>query len=407
MFRSSRPRGERPEPATSSTLTPAAVLDDEHAIVRALWRAVDVFRCLALLYAVWSVWARHAEIANLGGAIAVLGVLTGWTIVQTVRPMRTVRAYSVELAIGCAAILATRLVDTPEVIMGGARTLPSIWPSAAIVGFAILRGWRGGLMAAAIVATCSFIEVIEPTPNTISNSVFGFLLGGCVGFCVDLARSSHAALAEAMRREAARVERDRLARTVHDGVLQTLAFIHRRATDIGGETATLGAMAGEQERILRTLVSQADLTEVDRAVTGDADLRVLLRHVEADDVQLVAPADPILLPRKVADEVVAAVEAALDNVRKHAGDDARAWVLLDDEGSGVDVTIRDSGRGVSVGRLEEAVGQGRLGVSSSIRARLADLGGSATITSGAAGGTTVELRVPRKEPGRRTGRPAT
>jgi signal transduction histidine kinase len=88
------------------------------------------------------------------------------------------------------------------------------------------------------------------------------------------------------------------------------------------------------------------------------------------------------------------VEAALDNVRKHAGDDAQAWVLLDDDGEGVQVTIRDSGVGVEDGRLDEAIGQGRLGVSSSIRGRLADLGGTASVTSGATGGTTVELRVP-------------
>jgi signal transduction histidine kinase len=179
-------------------------------------------------------------------------------------------------------------------------------------------------------------------------------------------------------------------------VLQTLAFIHRRATDIGGETARLGAMAGEQERILRTLVSQTDLAEVGRALSGDVDLRGLLRHVEGDGVQLVSPADAVLLPRRVADEVVAAVEAALDNVRKHAGDDARAWVLLDDDGDEIAVTIRDSGRGVPSGRLEEAVGQGRLGVSSSILGRLADLGGTASITSGPAGGTTVELRIPNR-----------
>jgi len=383
------------------------VLDDEHAIVRALWRAVDVFRCLALAYAAWSVWARHEEIANLAGALAILAVLTAWTLVQTIRPMRTVRAYTAELVIGCSAILATRLVDSSEVIMGGARTIPSIWTSAAIVGFAILRGWRGGIFAAAVVAVCSFVEVMEPTQNTISNSILGLLLGGCIGYCVDLARASHAALEEAMRREAARRERDRLARTVHDGVLQTLAFIHRRATDIGGETAYLGAMAGRQERLLRTLVSQADLSEVDRAVTGEADLRVLLRHVEGEGVQLVAPAEPILLPRRLADEVVAAVEAALDNVRKHAGADARAWVLLDDEGPDIGVTIRDSGKGVPAGRLEEAVGQGRLGVSSSIRGRLVDLGGSASITSGPAGGTTVELRVPKPRPGRSPTEPAT
>jgi len=379
--------------ASASTRT---VLDDEHAIVRGLWRGIDIFRCLALVYAVWSAWERHEQIAHLDRAVAILAVLAGWTIAVTLRPVRTVRAYTIELAIGCSAILATRLVDDPDVITAGAKTIPSIWPTAAVIGFAVLRGWRGGLAAASLVAACSFVEVVAPTPNTITNSIFGLLLGGCIGYCVDLARTSHAALAESMRLDAARAERDRLARTVHDGVLQTLSFIHRRATDIGGETARLGAMAGEQERILRTLVSQTDLAEVGRAVSGDADLRGLLRHVEGQGVQLVSPADAVLLPRRVADEVVAAVEAALDNVRQHAGDDARAWVLLDDDGDEISVTIRDSGRGVPAGRLEEAVGQGRLGVSSSILGRLADLGGTATITSGPSGGTTVELRIPNR-----------
>ena len=377
-----------------------AVVDDEHAIVRGLWRGLDVFRLLALAYAAWSVWERHGQIAHLALGVMVLGVLAAWTLTVTLRPMRTVRAYAVELVIGCSAILATRLVDDPAVITAGAKTIPSIWPTAAVVGFAVLRGWRGGVAAASLVAACSFVEVVEPTPNTVTNSIFGLLLGGCIGHCVDLARSSHAALAEAMRLDAARAERDRLARTVHDGVLQTLAFIHRRASDLGGETARLGARAGEQERILRTLVSQADLEAVGRAVSGDADLRALLRHIEGEGVQLVSPADPVLLPRRVADEVVAAVEAALDNVRRHAGDDARAWVLLDDAGDEVAVTIRDSGRGVPAGRLDEAVTQGRLGVSSSILGRLADLGGTATVASGPGGGTTVELRIPHRRAAR-------
>ena len=120
-----------------------------------------------------------------------------------------------------------------------------------------------------------------------------------------------------MRRDAARAERDRLARTVHDGVLQTLAYIHRRGQDLGGDAATLGAMAAEQERILRTLVSRADLDEVSRAVTGDADLRALLGHIEGDVIPSRRPRGTG--PRAAArgrGALVAAVEAALDNVRE-------------------------------------------------------------------------------------------
>lgn len=382
--------------AGRSAVAVTEVLADEHAVVRGLWRAVDVFRILALAYAGYSLWLRRAEVADLRLAVLVLAVLAGWTIAQTVRPMRSEQAYAIELALGCGAILATRLVDHDWVITGGAKTIPSIWPSAAIVGWAILRGWRGGVVAASAVAAASFVEVLHPTGNTITNSVFGLLLGGCLGYCVDLARASHATLAEAMRRDAARAERDRLARTVHDGVLQTLAYIHRRGQDLGGDAATLGAMAAEQERILRTLVGQADLEEVNRAVSGDADLRALLGHIESDLVHLVAPAEPVLVPRRVGDEVVAAVGAALDNVHKHAGPGAEAWVLVDDDDGEVGVTIRDSGRGLAPGRLDAARDEGRLGVASSIRGRLEDLGGTAIVQSGPAGGTVVELRIPAR-----------
>lgn len=372
-----------------------AALADEHVLVRGLWRGVDVFRCLALVYAAWSVWHRHDEVAQLTGALVIVAVLTAWTLAQTIRPVRTIPMYAAELAIGCSAILATRLVDHEWVITGGAKTVPSIWPSAAVVGFAVLLGWRGGLVAAALVTLCSFIEVQEPTGNTVTNSVLVFLVGGCIGYCVDLARASHAALAEAMRLEAARAERDRLARTVHDGVLQTLAFIHRRASELGGEAARLGSMAAEQERILRALASSTDLRALRGAADGPTDLRSLLGHVESSHVQLVAPGQPIPLERRVADELVAAIEAALDNVRRHAGPEARAWVLLDDDGSRIKVTVRDSGRGLPEGRLERAAAEGRLGVSSSIVGRLADLGGEARVESGPTGGTTVRLTLPR------------
>ena len=97
---------------------------------------------------------------------------------------------------------------------------------------------------------------------------------------------------------------------------------------------------------------------------------------------LVAPADPVYLPRRPANEVVAAVEAALDNVRKHAGPEAHAWVLVDDAGDDIVVTVRDNGVGVSEDRIAEPGNRGRLGVSALIRGRLE--------------GTTVEMWIPKR-----------
>ncbi|WP_010293612.1 ATP-binding protein, partial [Streptomyces sp. SA3_actF] len=101
------------------------------------------------------------------------------------------------------------------------------------------------------------------------------------------------------------------------------------------------------------------------------------------------------LAAHAARELTAAVAAALDNVARHAGEDARAWLLVEDETDAVLVTVRDDGPGIPEGRLAEAAEQGRLGVAQSIRGRLADLGGTAALLSVPGQGTEVELRLPR------------
>jgi signal transduction histidine kinase len=112
-------------------------------------------------------------------------------------------------------------------------------------------------------------------------------------------------------------------------------------------------------------------------------------------VSLATPADPVWLPGRVAGELSAAVGAALANVRRHCGADARAWLLVEDDREAVTVTVRDEGPGMAPGRLTQAAAEGRLGVARSIRGRLRDVGGTASIVSAPGQGTEVELRVPR------------
>ena len=88
------------------------------------------------------------------------------------------------------------------------------------------------------------------------------------------------------------------------------------------------------------------------------------------------------------------MRACLDNVTRHVGPEAPAWVLVEQVADGVVVTVRDDGPGIGPGRLDEARHEGRLGVSESICGRMADLGGSARLVTapgaghgvGAAGG---------------------
>jgi signal transduction histidine kinase len=365
--------------------------------VAALWRAIDVLRPIALGWAAWVSYARAGSMTRPWLAWTVLGVLACWTAAMFVYRSRTPRVVGTELALAVLAILATRWVDTPEVIAAGTRTVPGIWPAATVVACAVLRGWRGGLVAASVVAVADLVEVAEPTENTVNNIILLLLLGGCVGYCADLSREGHAALREALRLQAEGRERNRLARTVHDGVLQTLSYIHRRGTDMGGEAAELAAMAADQERRLRTMVSGVSTPGPDQVVEGQVDLRLILDRYAEGTVQVVAPAEPVMLERTVAEELSAAVHELLDNVRRHAGEGARVWVLIEDHDERVVVTVRDDGAGVAPGRFAEAAATGRMGVAHSVQGRIRDLGGRASYDSRVGAGTTVELTLPRRE----------
>jgi len=128
---------------------------------------------------------------------------------------------------------------------------------------------------------------------------------------------------------------------------------------------------------------------------GAVDLRLLLASYAGAKVSLAEPGAPVTLAPAAARELAAAVGAALDNVRRHAGEQARAWILVEDEPGEVIVTVRDDGPGIPEGRLAQAEGEGRLGVALSIRGRLRELGGSAELISVPGQGTEVELKVPK------------
>ena len=55
---------------------------------------------------------------------------------------------------------------------------------------------------------------------------------------------------------------------VHDGVLQALAYIHRRGAELGPDGEELASLAGDQERTLRRFVSGTGAPAV-----GPTDLR--------------------------------------------------------------------------------------------------------------------------------------
>jgi signal transduction histidine kinase len=264
----------------------------------------------------------------------------------------------------------------------------------ALLAWAIHWRWLGGLVAGVLIAVTD-LATREHVSQANYGNAFLLLIGGpIVGFMVGSLQRMAAERDRAQRDAATAAERARLARAVHDGVLQVLGLVQRRGTELGGEAAELGRLAGQQEVALRTLIRAQD--QVGPGAAGTTDLAAALVHLERPSVDVVT-SGKVELATEVASELAAAVAACLDNVARHVGPDARAWVLLEGFQDRVEVSVRDEGAGIPAGRLEQAEADGRLGVSQSIVGRVADLGGTATVTTGA-DGTEWELVVPRSTP---------
>lgn len=382
-----------------------------------LWRSIAAFRFASLAYAAILLGLRRdatvdAQPANVhvfshwGWAWAVLAVMAVWTVAATLfyraplytRPSsKTMVLLAADMLVTVAALLATMAVQTPQAIHEGAMPVTATWLAAPALAWAVIGGVRAGAVAAIIIGACVVWLRHLPAGQVLSSTdldgpVILLMAAMLAGYIAKLSSRAEQAMQRATEIVSASRERERLARNIHDSVLQVLAMVQRRGADLGGPAAEIGRLAGEQEAALRALITADDSLPPPE---GELDLAARLTRDAQAFVSVVTPAAPVLLSERAVWETAAAVREAIDNVRKHCGENAHAWVLVDDEGPEVSVTIRDDGPGMPPGRLAEAAAEGRLGISHAIAGRMRDIGGSADISSTPGAGTEVRLRVPR------------
>lgn len=367
-----------------------------------LWRAAQVFRLLSCGYALGFQIAVNHDLTRPALGWLLFAVLVGWSALLAAgylhgfarRPGWVVG----EIAVVLVLVASTALVASPQWMLDNQSWPTTLWATNATISAAILRGPVAGMLTgvAVIAASTALKGHLDVNLGRNATIVIELAVGLAVGMAAQTARRAHTELQRATRLSAALEERERLSRHVHDGVIQVLALVAKRGREIGGPTAELADLASEQERALRRLVTASETGAADGA---RLDLRSLLARREDDTVVVSLPGTPVPLDAQLATELDAAVGNALDNVRLHAGPDARAYVLLEDLDDTVAVSIRDDGVGIAPGRLAEAAAQGRLGVSKSIVGRLAAVGGTAEVHTEVGEGTEWELTVPRgKEP---------
>ncbi|WP_460370082.1 DUF5931 domain-containing protein, partial [Actinocorallia lasiicapitis] len=222
----------------------------------ALWRAIAVFRFVALGYATVLIVANIGGYAHpLGGAFVLL-VMAAWTVF-------TAHAYRLaawrgdgrrrkvlavlDLLIPSLCLAATALVEHHHHLVAGRPNLTVSWVAAPVMAWAVLGGVRWGLAAALVIAipdvTLRGVYAGQLSQGTLNGTVLLLMVGALIGYMARLALDSEARLARATALETATRERERIARDIHDSVLQVLALVQRRGGELGGAAAELGRLA--------------------------------------------------------------------------------------------------------------------------------------------------------------------
>jgi signal transduction histidine kinase len=272
--------------------------------------------------------------------------------------------------------------DKPHAFGGGQNLAGSIPDIAALATGTAFGPWWGAAAGALIGLGRVLGGFAKSAPlkssevlSVLATMVFMALAGFLFGFITRLLRRVETQVV------AVKARAD-VARTLHDGVLQTLALVERRTRDSDPE---LASVARQSDRQLRAWLFHGD------EESGDLSSRL---HAAADrvsaqfdipiTVSLVVD-DDIHLETRLAHALAGAAGEAMMNAAKHSSptqivvfaevDDDSAFVSVRDDGCGFDPTTAQRGQGLN----------------QSIEARMAEVGGRAAITSAPGEGTEIQL----------------
>lgn len=367
-------------------------------IMTPLWRGVVVLRIITAAFAVGAIIVHHGGFDRPDLGWAALAAIVIWTVLTCLAysddRTRRSQVILVDLLVTLALTACSALVLSPEQLTEStqrAPLLPTIWACGPVVAAAVHAGRLAGALFGAVTAAMEIWLRDSFTTDLACDALLLIGTGFVLGMAATAARQATEQLRRAARAEAATAERERLARSIHDGVVQVLARVRSRGGQLDGEAAELARLAGEQEIALRSLLS----TQPPDGTGEQQDLAGAIQLLASPQVEVSLPATPVLLAASDVDELTAVVREALSNTSRHGGPEAKSWVLVEDLGTEVVLTVRDNGPGINTEQLVHAESDGRMGVSRSIRGRVADLGGTLTLDTGPGRGTQWEVRLGR------------
>lgn len=399
---------------------------------RTVLKGLAAFRWLAWAWmAAVLVLARGSLVAPRTAVLLVVvaGFVTGWlTWLLRRDPQRLVGSAAVGVEVGVAAAiqLADGFVYAAPHVFTARQPLGVAWPIASVLAAGVALGPLVGATTGALLGVArAFSSVANVAPaaepwlgpldpeqglSLLTTTVLYGLAGWTAGYASRLLTRAEHRLLHAERAVAALEAREEMARRLHDGVLQTLAIVERRA-----QTPELARLARDQERELRAyLIDPAIVAarpgaaqdppataEVDLSATGvdhevhRVRLGVALRAV-ADRAegrhhvrtQVLIPDDLPDMDAAVVDAVAGAVGEALNNVGKHAAA-TRIVVYAEPQETEVFISVRDDGGGFDPAAVTEG-----MGLSRSVRGRIVAKDGRVEVDAAPGRGCEVRLWVP-------------
>jgi signal transduction histidine kinase len=289
----------------------------------------------------------------------------------------------------------------------------------AFIWAALRLGPQGATLAVAVAAVIAvlatsreqgFFVELSPTDSALNLQLyitFAALTTFCLAAIVSERRRAAVELAESQRREGERaaLERQRIARDLHDSVSQSLfsTTLHVRTAQhalaregldstgsVGEELSEIGQLTRAALAEMRALIFElrpGALAEegLVAALTKQASA---LSAREGLVIEVDGPGERLPLGPEVEEQLYRLGQEALANVIKHARAGS-ATVHIAAKDDTVLIEVSDDGRGFD----PAAVGREHFGLRS-MRGRVADLGGQLEVKSALGRGTVLRVEVP-------------
>ncbi len=226
-------------------------------------------------------------------------------------------------------------------------------------------------------------------------------IGNQITVAIDNAR-----LHQKVQQMATMEERERIARELHDGIVQILGYVNAktqaaRQVLAAGSTAQAESYLKEVEDVARDAYSDVRETILGLRNTGLLEKGMLptlkeyvmrFSHLSNIKTELEVSGGAISsLPANAELQIIRIVQESLTNVRKHSRAN-RAWVRISSRDGLANVVIEDDGQGFDPTRLRRE-NEPRFGLQA-MKERAESIKGNLDVTSVPGSGTKVTLTVP-------------